>query len=329
MAEYSHLSEPDPELAPYMAQLMAIPQTYDLKERRARFDSVFGEIAKKTYGTGLPKDTDYRLDDHQVEVKDGRILVRSLVPTSKQGSTATYPLLVWIHGGGWTNGNAELDDYLLRTICVELQISILNVDYRLAPEHPHPTGLDDCYSALKWQQAAETPELFCADLKKGFIVAGQSSGGHFASMLAHRARDDPFFEHRALTGSLLQIPVLLNHDAAPEKYIFLVALGREKSTFARYKPCLLSYEQDRNAPISPVESLVWSFSSPEDPEVSPLLYPSHKGLPPTVVQVCGLDPLRDEDLLYARLLENDGVKTKAIVWPSSGRQIIEPDFNGC
>ncbi|KAJ6485168.1 Alpha/Beta hydrolase protein [Mycena vitilis] len=280
MAEYSHLSEPDPELAPFLAQLMAIPQTYELEERRARFDSIFGEIAKKTYGPGLPKETDYRLDDQKVEVRDGKILVRSLVPTSKQGSATTYPLMVWIHGGGWTNGNLELDDYLLRTICVKLQISILNVDYRLAPEHPHPTGLDDCYSALKW-----------------------SSGGHFATVIAHRARDDPFFEHRQLTGSLLQIPVLLNHDAAPEKY----------------KSSLLSYEQNKHAPISPVESLIWSFEqlggSPEDPEVSPLLYPSHTGLPPTVLQACGLDPLRDEDLLYARLLEKDGVKTKAIVYP--------------
>lgn len=53
--------------------------------------------------------------------------------------------------------------------------------------------------------------------------------------------------------------------------------------------------------------------SPEDPEVSPLLYPSHEGLVPTVIQVCGMDALRDEDFLYEKLLNNDGVKTKTTV----------------
>lgn len=52
--------------------------------------------------------------------------------------------------------------------------------------------------------------------------------------------------------------------------------------------------------------------NPADPEVSPLLYPSHRGLPPALIQICGLDPLRDEALLYDRILRDDGVKTKTI-----------------
>ncbi|KAJ7044052.1 hypothetical protein C8F04DRAFT_687913 [Mycena alexandri] len=71
---------------------------------------------------------------------------------------------------------------------VELQISIVNVNYRLAPEYPYPTPLNDCYSAHKW------PEVLRADLKKGFLIEGLSAGAHLATILAHRARDDPFFK---------------------------------------------------------------------------------------------------------------------------------------
>ncbi|KAJ6584896.1 Alpha/Beta hydrolase protein [Mycena capillaripes] len=301
MAEYSHLSEPDPEFAPYMAQLLAVPPIYDLEARRARFETVFIETSKKSYSPGLPKDSEYIVKDHQFEVTDGKILVRSLVPASKEGSDNTYPLMVWMHGGGWTSGGVELDDYQLRAICVELQISILNVDYRLAPENPHPTGLNDSYAVLKW--AAVSPELFSADLKKGFIVAGLSAGGHLAAVITHKARDDPFFSDKKLTGALLQIPAVLNPNAVPEKY----------------KSSLLSLEQNKLGPGLSKESIIWSMAQlggdPADPEVSPLLYPSHKGLVPTVIQVCGLDPLRDETLLYEKLLKEEGVKTKLTIYP--------------
>ncbi|KAJ7459795.1 Alpha/Beta hydrolase protein [Mycena latifolia] len=305
MAEYSHLSEPDPEFAPYVADLQAIPQIYEINARRKRFESLFLATSKKTYRPGLPPESDYRVIDHQLEVANGSILVRSLIPVADK----TYPLMVWIHGGGWTSGNAELDDYQLRAICVELQISILNVDYRLAPEHPHPTGLNDCYSALKWYGLTGVPRrrelraLFHADLKKGFLITGLSAGGHLAAVLAHRARDDPFFKDKELTGQILQVPAVLHPNAVPE----------------RYKPSLLSYEQNKYAPLLPAESAIWTWSqlggSPTDPEVSPLLYSSHKGLPPAVIQICGMDPLRDEALLYDNLLKNDGVKTKTSVYP--------------
>jgi len=299
MTEYSHLSEPDPEFAPFIAQLSApAPQVYDLEAQRQRFNTRFLESAKQTYAPGLPKETEYRVTDYHVDVADGKILVRSLIPTSKEGS---YPLMVWLHGGGWTSGDVELDDYQLRAICVELQISILNVDYRLAPEYPHPTGLNDSYAALKW--ATESTELLSADLKKGFIVAGLSAGAHLAAVIAHQTRDDPFFKAKKLTGSLHQIPSVLNPSAMPEKY----------------KPFLLSYEQNKDAPLLTTERLIGSWNrlggNPADPEVSPLLYPSHKGLAPAVIQACGLDPLRDEALLYDRLLREDGVKTKTIAYP--------------
>ncbi|KAJ7650814.1 Alpha/Beta hydrolase protein [Roridomyces roridus] len=268
--------------------------------RRKQFEESVGEAAKRTYSPGLPKETEYRVKDYDVEVEDGvKIQVRTLVPASGQNR---YPLLVWIHGGGWTTGNVEMDDYQLRAICVELQISIVNIEYRLAPEHPHPIGLNDCYAALKW--AAKSQDLLSADLKKGFIIGGMSAGGNYAAVLAHRARDDTFFEDKKITGQVLQIPALVHPDAVPEKY----------------KDRLLSFgEQNKFAPILARDEVMWYYKmlqgTPTDPEISPLLSPSHSGLPPAVIQICGLDPLRDEGLLYDKLLKEEGVKTRMTVYP--------------
>ncbi|KAJ7732678.1 Alpha/Beta hydrolase protein [Mycena metata] len=269
MAQYSHLSEADPEFAPFLA-IKAPPPSFVLEERRKRFAAVI-DAGKKSYTPGLPKETEYQVLDHQVEVEEptGKILVRTLVPTSQNGGSQTYPLFVWFQGGGWTDGHLDMDDYHLRATCVEHQISIVNVNYRLAPEHPHPTPLNDCYSALKW--AVSSAEVLRTDLKKGFLV--------------------------------LQIPPVLHPEAVPEKY----------------KPFLLSYEQNKDAPILSRDNITWCFGrlggSPTDPEISPLLYPSHKGLAPAVIQVCGMDPLRDEGLLYESLLKSEGVKTKLTVYP--------------
>ncbi|KAJ7473587.1 Alpha/Beta hydrolase protein [Mycena galericulata] len=314
MAEYTHLSDSDPELAPYIAELMAQSsaptEEFDMDTDRKSFNAGVEEF-NKANAHRLPKETEYRITDHELDVVDGKIRVRSLIPISEEGST--YPLMVWFHGGGWTNGNIEGDDHQLRAICVELQISVLNVEYRLAPENPHPTGLNDAYSALKW--AAENAGLLCADLKKGFLVAGLSAGGNFAAVLAHRAQNDAFFKGRELTGQILQVPMVLHPHAVPEKY----------------KPRLLSFEQNKHAPFMTAKDALSCYAylggSPTDPEVSPLLYPSHAGLSPAFIQVCGLDPLRDEGLLYETLLREEGVKTKIIAYPGSPHafQYVFPD----
>jgi len=109
-----------------------------------------------------------------------------------------------------------MDDTYMRRLCVDLQISILNVQYRLAPEFPFPTGINDAYAALKW--AAENTSQLSSSPSKGFIVGGLSAGGNFTAVLSRRARDDPFFEGRQLTGQLLQVPVIIHPSAYPEEY---------------------------------------------------------------------------------------------------------------
>ncbi|KAJ7624771.1 Alpha/Beta hydrolase protein [Roridomyces roridus] len=298
--EYGYLAIPDPECAPFMDAMLSYPPgPTDLESKRKQFEGMIS-VAKVNYGAGLPKGASC-VPSGETRVDFARkIRVRTLVPTSSEEGK-TYPLYVWFHGGGWTLGNLEVDDYQLRQLCVEFGISIVNVEYRLAPEHPSPIPQDDCYAGIKW--AVENQALLSADVKKGFLIGGLSAGGHITAVLAHRARDDPWFEGRRITGQIMQVPGVCHPEAVPEEY----------------ESSLLSLKQNEFAPILPAADMDWYYKqlggSPTSPDVSPLLHPVHAGLPPAVLQICGLDPLRDEDLWYGKILKKKSVKVMVHTYP--------------
>src|SRR3984957_12209335 len=93
------------------------------------------------------------------------------------------PALLWIHGGGYVIGTAQQDDVLCRRFSTKLGITVASVDYRLAPEHPYPAPLDDCYEALAW--LAGLPAVDSARV----AIGGASAGGSLAAALALLARD--------------------------------------------------------------------------------------------------------------------------------------------
>jgi len=130
-----------------------------------------------------------------------------------------------------------------------------------------------------------------------------STGGNFAAVMAHRARDDPTFANHPLTGQILSMPLVIHPDVYPE----------------HYKSELLSVEQNRDALLINAAFIRQAYTDfgvqPNAPEASPLLYPSHEALVPAYIQVCGLDPLRDEGLLYTKVLQEAGVKTKVDIYP--------------
>ncbi|EED80645.1 predicted protein [Postia placenta Mad-698-R] len=140
--------------------------------------------------------------------------------------------------------------------------------------------------------------LFGGDISRGFLIGGQSAGSNYGAVLAYRARDDPFFENRRLSGTILQLPIVLHPDAHPEKY----------------KDELLSVDECRDTPLLNGEQMKITWvelgAEPLNPECSPFLNSSHAGLPPTYLQVCGQDPLRDEALVCERLLKEANVATR-------------------
>ncbi|KAF7333119.1 Abhydrolase-3 domain-containing protein [Mycena venus] len=291
MSQYSHLSEPDPELPGSIPRIGGPgPLTEDMIPAMRQALDVPLNQRLDVYKTRLPSDSAYKLEDHTVAVEGGEIIVRTVSPILAGGENGPLPVLVYFHGGGWAFGGLDTNDFDLRILSVELRLVIINVDYRLAPEHHFPTGLNDCYAALKW--TVENARKIGGSTEKGFLVCGASSGANLAAAVAHRSLKDPFFENHKVTGQILQIPALVHPAAYPPEY------ASE----------LLSYEQNKNAPILSKELMDFLY------RLSPLLT-DPTGLPPSYLQICGLDPLRDEGLLYKRLLREQGVLTKLDIYP--------------
>ncbi|KAI0659767.1 alpha/beta hydrolase fold-domain-containing protein [Cubamyces menziesii] len=309
MSLHAHLAAPDPKLGPLLAQLgPPAPPTDDSLVLRRQFEAA-SFLHQAEWEDRLPPASEYLVAEHAVRVdaegEDGHITVRSYTPTSRDNQPeGGFPLLVWYHGGGFVAGDLDLDDNYLRNLCVDLQQSIVNVGYRLAPEHVFPAGFNDAYAGLKW--AARHAPALRASLKAGFIAGGTSAGANLAAAVALRARDDPFFapgSGREITGQLLQTPQVV-HPAAD---------------VGRYAPELRSMEEQAGAPFLTARKLR-AFADalrapPNDERISPLLATSHEGLPRAFIQVFGMDPLRDEGLLYARLLRDAGVQTRLNIYP--------------
>ncbi|KAJ6506765.1 Alpha/Beta hydrolase protein [Mycena sanguinolenta] len=293
MSQYAYLSEPDPELPEIPRNIGPLTEDVIPTLRQAEAANVWVDRAR------LPADSAYTVENHRITVEGGEIAIRTVSPTPTVAEEPEYPALVWFHGGGWVLGDLDTDDFNLRILSVELRLAIVNVDYRLTPEFSFSAGLNDCYAALKW--TVENCKAIRGSLSKGFIV-GTSTGANLTAAVTHRAVKDPFFKKHPFTGHVLQVPAIVHPAVYPPQY------ASE----------LLSFNQNADAPILSKAATEFFYrclgGSPTDPELSPLLA-EHKGLPPAYFQVCGLDPLRDEGLLYERLLREQGVSTRLDIYP--------------
>ncbi|EIM90598.1 alpha/beta-hydrolase, partial [Stereum hirsutum FP-91666 SS1] len=261
-----------------------------------------------------PEDT-YRMKDYNIPSShSGEVRVRTLVPTAFDSDKEhKYPLLIFMHGGGMAAGSIRMEDYRMRNLCVRLNMSVVNVDYRLAPEYPFPTAINDCYSALKWvrrpflssSEPMHNADLLSASIQN-VVVGGTSSGANLAAVLAQRASQDEFFAlHNArLKGQILCMPMLCHPDAYPHEF----------------KPYLRSFRSPKfvnGDGMITEESQRRSYRPIANPEISPLLFADRKSLPPLVAMVSGVDPTCDEGLLHERLVREAGVRTKLYTYPGA------------
>jgi acetyl esterase len=195
------------------------------------------------------------------------------------------PLLVFFHGGGFVVGDLETHDDLCRLLCRDAGVRVLAVDYRLAPEHPAPAAVEDCYAAYRW--ALEHAAEFGADASR-MAVGGDSAGGNLATVVSRLARDD---EVRLPALQLLFYPATNFADDTRSKTLFA---DRYYLTKSDMDWCRDNY-------------LAGSALDASDPLVSPLLADDLGGLPPAIVLTGGFDPLRDEGNAYAEALAAAGV----------------------
>jgi acetyl esterase len=202
-------------------------------------------------------------------------------------------LLVWFHGGGWVLGDIDTHDNVCRTLTNRTGHTLLSVDYRLAPEDPFPTGLDDCVRATTW--ACENTAVLGVDAER-IAVGGDSAGGNLAAVVCNLLADSS-----SIRFQLLVYPVTDARAGTPsytenaEGY-FLTASG-------------MQWFID--------QYLTGGTGSRDDPRVSPICAPSTSlaGLPPALVITAGFDPLRDEGVSYADRLAEAGVVTTHVHFP--------------
>jgi len=193
------------------------------------------------------------------------------------------PLLVYLHGGGWVMGDIPFYDPLCAAIARGLDLPVLSVGYRLAPEHPWPAAPDDCEAAARW--AASGPDAL-GRTPTGIVLAGDSAGGNLAIVTALALRDAP-----AAVPLLAQWPIypaadLVTHYASFSQFGegYLLDKAAMKWFNAGYRP----------------DASHWRASP---------MGVSQAGMPPTLVLTAGLDPLRDQGRAYAAACIEEGVPT--------------------
>lgn len=126
-----------------------------------------------------------RMSEHRVAGDADRPPVR-IVVFERVARSANRPAMLWMHGGGHVIGTPEQDIAFLSKLLARLDIVIISVDYRLAPDHPFPRPLDDCHAALEWLADHAAELAINADR---IAIGGQSAGGGLAAALVQRAVD--------------------------------------------------------------------------------------------------------------------------------------------
>ncbi|TDD31388.1 alpha/beta hydrolase [Actinomadura sp. KC06] len=201
-----------------------------------------------------------------------------------------FPTFVWYHGGGWTIGGLDENEYSCRAVCAAADVIVLSVDYRLAPENPFPAAAEDAYAAVAW--VAEHGREIGADPSR-IAVGGESAGGNLAAVAALKARD--------LGGPELALQVLvspvLGHpdDGRPSYAEFAEGYFLSKSSMDWF---FTTY------PTGPADL--------DDPYLLPLRSDNLKGVAPALVLEAECDVLRDEGEEYAARLKDAGVETELV-----------------
>lgn len=263
------------------------------REAEARpFETGTAAQARQDYNAGFPALQGERqavasVEDRVLSTPHGPLsmrIYRGIGAPSKNG-----PALLYLHGGGWVIGNLDSHDEICRWFANQAACTVVCPDYRLAPEHKFPAGLEDCLATLS----------FMADLDidpKRIAVAGDSAGGNLAAVVALCSRSD---DVPTVAAQLLLYP---NTDAAQtaDSYRrYAEGFGLTATTMRWFRDQYIRTDDDIR-----------------DWRVSPLLAESLAGAPPAFVAIAGLDILANEGTAYASRLQQEGVTVLSRIWPN-------------
>jgi acetyl esterase len=277
----------DPYLQSVLAQLPELPEDVDYATYRAldtkQSDDLFARV-------GEPGPEVKQRRAVTIPVAGGTIDLAIYQPFDP----GPHPVHLFLHGGGWTLGTIRqaVVDAACRERCIGARCVVVAVDYRKAPEHKFPTGLNDCYAALCWladhaHELGVRPELI--------TVGGQSAGGNLAAALTLKVRDEG---GPPMAFQLLEIPALDLTASQPSMIDLAAGYG-----FTRR-----ALEKLRGDYLNALEDAVNLYASP-------LLAADLSGLPRAHIMTAEYDPLRDDGAAYARRLAEAGVPVTCTMHP--------------
>lgn len=274
-----------PDVSRVVARFEAanVPPYHDLSVRQAR------GIMENVTRLQAPEVSVARVRDLLVAGAQGMLPARVYHPEPGR----RLPMVVYLHGGGWALGGLREADRPCRRLASTAGCVVVAIDYRRAPETKFPGPLEDCIHAVRWL-AANAEDIDADDNR--VTLLGDSAGGNLVAATSMRLRDEG--------GPRLASQILVYPCLAPAR----------TSTFA-------SYEQYAEGPLMTRSDMEWFWDlylrteiDESDPAAAPLLAPDLADLPPTLVVVAELDPLRDEGLAYAERLREAGVPTESTIY---------------
>lgn len=281
VAEPAATPDPAPKVDPAIRHLLArgdAPVPRDAAEARRvdalapRIEPVLEEVA------------------HITAADAGGVPVRCYDPRPTPGAEERLACVLWIHGGGFVGGSLDSVESTCRAIASRADVVVVSVDYRLAPEHPFPAGLDDCEQVARWIiEAAGSLGIDPAHL----FVGGSSAGGGLAAALCLRLRDDALVR---ISGQALIYPCVDPSLTSPSAQEFATGHGLTRAKMAWY------WEQ-------------YLAGAEPTPEAAPMLADDLSGLPPALVILAECDVMQSEGVAYANRLAAAGVVARASTYP--------------
>ncbi len=282
-----HLIHPDVR-EPLDQLLAAIPGGFnsipDIVQRRAALAQLLAALE-------IPPNPNVASEDRMVPGPEGApdIRVRIYRPVD---ATGTLPGIYFIHGGGMILGDIEEEDAVATQICERVDAVVVSVEYRLAPEHPYPAPVEDCYAGLVWM-ARNAGELRLDPDR--LAVYGASAGGGLTIATSMLARDRGFPQLRF---QMPIYPMIDDRNETPSSHeITDIGLWDRAGNIEAWQWYLGDGKPDQYAAPARAEDLT--------------------GLPPTFIDVGTVDLFRDEDITFAMRLMQAGVPTELHVNPGA------------
>ncbi|CAO2649223.1 Nn.00g066080.m01.CDS01 [Neocucurbitaria sp. VM-36] len=263
-------------------------------ERENRAAAAFAELSAQVETT-----------DYSIPTRDGTSIEARTYRSVKKDKSEKLPVYIYFHGGGFLFGTLSSEDFSCAQTAINTGVIVLNVNYRHTPEHTFPTAWYDSQDAFAWLH--KNIDNVGGDASK-VLVGGVSAGGQLAASLTleqHLGKSEVLKGLPTVAGQILIIPCV----AHPDTY--------DQGPGEKLK--VSSYVENVNAPVLPKTTIdffmgLLKVDTPDlkDTKVNIVNATAEevKGLPPTVFGIAGLDPLRDEALLYAKLLAEANVPTE-------------------